>query len=63
MHGITSYQVSSDFNRLVFPVAGSLYTMKVADIGMVQMKYSIRTGLYIVVDKAHRVCGIGKHEQ
>nr|CAB3239881.1 dipeptidyl peptidase 8-like [Phallusia mammillata] len=33
VHGITSYQISSDNSQLLFPAAGSLFTLKLSDIG------------------------------
>ena len=49
VHGITSYQVSTDNSRVLFPATGSLFVVDLDQIGRVQRKYSIRTGIYLTV--------------
>ena len=47
--GITDVELDIHEKNLIFPAAGSLYTMAVSDIGMVEKIYCLRTKQFVVV--------------
>ncbi|XP_078490764.1 dipeptidyl peptidase 9-like isoform X2 [Ciona intestinalis] len=48
VHGITSYHISSNNQVLMFPSTGSIYTIRIEDLGRVESKYSIRSGMFVM---------------
>ena len=48
VNGITTYQISHDNEYILFPAAGSLFTMKMDDIGRVE--YSFHRQEFVLVE-------------
>ena len=49
VHGVTSYEISQDNLRILFPAGGDLCYIDADQLGRVEHKYSIRTGLWSTV--------------